>query len=992
MSMQNWLQDAQSYPNNDNGAFPNGDPSMAFMQTPSNPTFDFNHMQTPQMQQQRMQNGIVRNGSPTYNNSMYQTQPMIPSKRPRPREDSIGASPQQHPGNLAGSRSQTPQAPYPGGFQGAVNGSHHFPGPGLYQSAQQPGGHASPSPVVQNQSFNPGQHQRVQTMSPSPFSPATQNFAHQASPPQSENGSRVNTPQNGGSQYAQGMSYPGAQNQPFAPPMASQVNGAGLAQYNQHLQIQHQQQQQRMHEIRMRQLQQQRQQASAVNQMSQNPNQMSTHQIAALRAQQVQLAQQAQLAQQRPNNPEQLLRTLQQWAGQHGQQFNVQPMIAGRPISSVQLFIGVVKMGGSKKITALGQWPHVAHSMQFQGQQQMMAAQELQNYWQGHLALYEHLFGVQQKQQRAMMDPLRTTPQGQAGEQASRQDAFSPPKPVHSQSSQHLTQPQPQSQSHTQASFPNSAKQGHLQKDLGPTFSNGHLAEQVQVQAQTSNIHNRSQSTQATVATRYTKPATEPKVDPWPAKTQLNTEFEPAINPQGGRTVRSWGGLEIGSQSPFLEAVDEVLKYKLSVPKLEELGMIDIRALTLSLRSGLHAEVRLALDTLASLTKDYSGLLLDHCEDLLETLIDCADSQVQLLVDHSTEVSDEMLFNSYEETIRGCKTENVTLQSVPEYGTTEFDLDRAVNKLICVTTIIRNLSMLDANQSRIADPLVVRFMAIVIRYVGTRSMLLRAHRNVLDFSKDILTILANVSQHIDLPGKEEALCILHFLLAFAPSPPPINNEDEVLTFPSYLPRMHRYYPYAIDCMAKLLARGDPNRTFYRLIFAADTLSSPPSELLTRSFGLAIAALPEMGSPNLGALIKIRLPYLLQGLLAAEILTSLIPSSENELARSWLTSQDGFALSLSKLVIELGQQPQLAPQRHHPGRTPDPDPFGHATISERGFTIVWKLSERAKDATTSSKGLPFDVRASKQSVLAAMGNSALPPNVSRQLYALSIIDS
>lgn len=122
---------------------------------------------------------------------------------------------------------------------------------------------------MQGQAYNPqAPHQRLQTMSPSPFSPATQTYGAQASPSQSEHGSRVNTPQNGVQQYAQGMPYGGAPVQPFTPPPGSAVNGTALAQYNQHLQ--NQQQQQRINEARLRQMQQQRQhQAGALNSLAQ---------------------------------------------------------------------------------------------------------------------------------------------------------------------------------------------------------------------------------------------------------------------------------------------------------------------------------------------------------------------------------------------------------------------------------------------------------------------------------------------------------------------------------------------------------------------------------------------------------------------------------------------------------------------------------------------------------------------------------------------------
>lgn len=982
---------------------------MAFMQNPTASSFDFNQLQNQQLNQQRMQNGNVRNGSPAYHNPMYQTQAVIPSKRPHPREDGIGASPQQHPGALPGSRSQTPQASYPG-FPGAVNvnGGQQFPGTPTYQQFQQTGNHANQSPIMQSQVFNPqAPQQRVQTISPSPFSPATQTFVSQASPPQSEHGSRVNTPQNGAPHYTQGMSFAGVQGQPFTPPVSSTVDGAGLAQYNQHLQNQHQQQQQqlRLQDARVRQMQQQRQHGEAPNPMGQPSNQLSPHQIAAFRAQQ------AQQAQQRPNNPEQLLRTITQWAQQHGQHFNPQPVIAGRPISSVQLFMGVMKMGGSKRVNSMGQWPNVANFLHFSGPQQMAAAQELQSYWATNLAGYEHSFGLQQQQRRAMADPLRTPNHTAGGEMASRQDAFSPAKQMHIQSIQQPMQPPPSMQPHFHSPTKQMPPHPH---DPRQPLQNGYLPpQQGQGQGRPPNIYSIPQLpmqapphaipvaeiTRAPIA-KLKRSESSPYSNLWPKKKpffERCLNYESNIEIQDGDTVRTWGGLELQPHGPFIETIDDLLKFKLSVPRSEELGLIDLRALTLSLRSGMHAEVRLALDALASLSKDHSSqtpLVLGKAGDLLESLIDCADDQVQFLADHSAEVSDEMLFASYEDTIRNCKIENVTLQDVPEFGTPEYDLDRAANRLICITTILRNLSSSsDVNHIALADPMVIRLMATVVRYIGTRSMMLRTHMNVLDFSKDILTILSNVSQHIDLPGREEALCILHFLLSFAPSPAPNSADDGEVTFSLFHAGTHRYYPQAIDSLAKLLARGDPNRTFYRLIFVSDTASPPPFDLLTRAFGLAIAALPGVANNNPGSLIKARLPHLIQGLLAAEILASMIPSTEHQLARSWLASPDGFAVSLMRIVIELGKQPPPQPaQRHHQGRVPDSDPLGYATITERGFAVLRKLTEKAKDIDGFSRELPYGVLPDKRTVVAALVLPNLPPDVARQLCALSLLDT
>ena len=1011
--MPTWLNDAQPFPNNEHGAFNTAvDPSMGFMQTPTTSSFDFNQLQHQQIQQ-RLQNGHTRNGSPGYHNPLYPTQALVPAKRPRPQEDNVGASPQQHPGVLPGSRSQTPQGPYPG-FQGTINGTSQFPGPNQFAQYQQPTNTSSQSPNMPNQAFNShAPQQRLSTMSPSPFSPATQSFGGQTSPPQSEHGSRVNTPQNNGQQYSQGIPYgSGAPAQPFTPPPGSMTNGGTLSQYNQTLQ--RQQQQQKVNDARMRQLQQQyQQQGSSLNPAGQMPVQMSPQQLASLRAQQAS----------RMNSPEQLLRTITLWAQQNGLPFNPQPLIAGRPISAVQLFMGVIKSGGSKHLTLSSSWPKVATFLQFQPHHLVVAAQDLQNYWHSNLAAYEQFFmsqQQQQQQQRRMAESMRAPGHPQGVDTAARQGMFSPTKQVHTMQGSQLMQPPPQM--HAQYHTP-TKNIGAQPPDPRQQLQNGYMMpQQAQNQGRPSSLYNtpqtpmqaqpalvqRQETPRTSTASKDEKRIASQKRDIWPAKNPICDPLEPRVVRQSGTPPTSYGGYEvnphenhINAKSYFLQNVDDSLKWVVGVPRLEELGVIDIRALIKSLCSGLHADVRYALDTLSSLCAEMPIIKLEDCEDLLESLVDCADSQVQMLAEHSTEVSDVMLINSYEDTIRGCKAENMTLQDTPAFGSLEHDLDRAADRLICITTILRNLSFLERNHQIMADSVVIRFISSTIRYVGTRSMLLRTHQNLLDFCKDVLLYLTNVSHRIDLPGKEEASCILHFLLSFAPTPAPNGADNGEITFFPYLPGIHRYYPHAVDSLAKLLARDDPNRTMYRSVFAADSASTPPFDLLTRAFGLAIATIPETGSPQLGSIIKARAPSMVQGLLSAEILVSLIPASEHELARSWLASQDGFALSLLRIVVELSKAPPplIPPQRDHRGRAADPDPTGMVTITERGFAVLRKLAEKAKDAEGGVSGLPIGVLPDKRTVVAALAQRQPDHaprdwnvDVIRQLCALSSLDT
>ena len=1012
MSMPAWLNDAHPLSNGDHGAFHHTpDPSMAFMQNTPNP-LEYSQVQ---------QNGSALNGS-------YPTQSLIPSKRSRPREDSVAASPGQTPGAIPGTRSQTPQqTPYPG-FQGSVNGSHQFQG-NTYQPFPNASNTTSPSPVMQNQMFNPqALPQQMQTGSPALFSPPPQNFHPQASPVSSEHASRNNTPQNGGQAYAQGMSYTGASSQSFNPTIATNSPGAPLAQYNQA--VTSMQQQQRMHEIRqqqlMRQLQanntavQNRRLGMQMNPPTGTPAQMANYSMAT-RAQQAQAAQQTMI---RSSNPEQFIRTIAQFMQQRQLPFNPNPTAAGRPINLYQLFFTVMKQGGSRRFTSGAQWAHLAANLHVPQQQLPAAAQDLHNYWQNNLAIFESSY-IQQQKQRAMNEQMKMT--GQFGE-AAPQGQWSPARqPVSQSPGQQLHRPM-NTQLSTQPDYPNQGRLGQNQDTRNPQQNGWSTPQPSSTQfrqpisytsqatsalpPQSTALDNGSLPAQAaSVAVKQeARPASsrksESNYDETPRVQPIPPELSPKMLPKG--SPLSHGGLHVVWLANKRESADEQIKAKMDneiplideieisrpwLPSAEEFGLIDIRALTLSLRSGLHAEVRLALDSLSrlsSLTHHSHQALkpdLQRCEELLEVLIDCAEEQLDMLAENTTEISDEMLINSYDDMLRGCKVETETLLEIPKFGDLHYKLDHAVDRLLCITTILRNFSYPPvASSSRLAEPFVINFITAVIRYLGTRNMLLRTHQNTLNLSKDIIILLSNISQEIDLPSKEDALCILHFLLSFAPLPLPTDLKAQELAFSHYDPLKNRYYPYAVDTLAKLLARDDPNRTFYRLIFLADSASSTPYEMLTRTFGLAIAGIPSQNSPDFLKTIRnqSRAPVIAQGLLSAEILSGLIPSSEHSLARSWLTSQDCFASSLIEIALLFGDSAVPPTVRYPNGRYTESDRSPSNSIAQHSVAVLAKLAERSKDPDNPNMTLPSSIIPKKRRFLDAMKSDSLNGNLLRQL--------
>ena len=708
-------------------------------------------------------------------------------------------------------------------------------------------------------------------------------------------------------------------------------------------------------------------------------------------------------------NPDQFARGIAQWMQQRNMTLDIHPTVTGRPFHVLHLFTTVIRLGGSKTVTEASQWTDIAKLLHVPQAQLSTAAHELQNYWHVNLSAYE-TFWQQNQRQRIMSERVRSSQNVQSGDMSNIQGQFSPVRQAESQISEQQRQPMLHAPSqlpsefhtppkpvnpHAQDAF--QFKQNGYPPPQGGQFPSGQ-SNKFSLSQPGANvpIYRRTQSSGVRTGLNSIKkefPRHSDNAVEMPRIAPLPEMYKPLAEPLEKRKglSQAHGGIQALDWAPV---VDELLEAKPNVPAIHELGVIDVRALTMSLRSGIHAEVRLALDTLAALSNrmDSPTLDLEDCEDLIEVLIECAEDQVEVLAENAAEVSDAMLISSYEEIVRGCRVEVNSLQEVHEFGTLECELDRSVERLICITTIIRNLSFTPVNQRLLAEPIVVKFMTGVIRYLGTRNMLLRSQRNTLDFTKDAVIYFSNVAQAIDLPGKEEALCILHFLLSFAPSPPPTTNGDEDVSFAPYNPTVHRYFPPAVDSLAKLLARDDPNRTFYRGIFAAECASMPPHDLLTRTFGLAIAPMPEYRQINLLAIIEARKAYLAQGLLAAEILAGLIPSSEHGLARSWLSSQDGFAPNLVKIVSALAQRVSHERQRNPiTGGFYDADFLGYNTITFRGIAVLRKLAEKAKDVEGHVNALPPGILPRKESLLGSLLSPKLDVDVIRQLCNYSVLE-
>ncbi|CAJ2509666.1 Uu.00g146920.m01.CDS01 [Anthostomella pinea] len=1045
--MSSWINEAAAVPNHNGNGFahmndPNSmagagimDPS-AFMASagqfasPGHPGQQ--QFANPQQMAAAMQNGQMRNASPSFANPVYQTNPVIPSKRPRPREDSISASPRQNPGMLPTSRADTPQqAQYPGYQPNAMQQQN--PGQPQHYPHLKPNGSAtaSPSPVMAGNQLRPGSvPQRVNTASPHPFSPASQHFGPQASPVPSEHSgtpqpgmymNAPNFPQGFHPNYAPSPSParpPSAQNH-LAPQMMPHPMGQMAQQMQQMPQMpqmhpnqmytpqqmqhmQHMQQMQAAHaaqghstmdqqKIMMHQmrLQQQYSQANmpqmAAQLQAQNMAQSMAQGRAGMMPRQAMPMQNGQMPpgamrpQQpaqvpRGTNPEGFLKNLITFMSMHKLPLDTNPIIEGRPLALLQLFQNVSKFKGYRAVTASNGWPQVAASVGFHPQQFPSAPNQVRAIYERNLLKFEEAWAMQQRSQQVKHQAGGSggMPGGSSQGNPQRMGQMSPQQ--HGQPGQPHMQ-----QQHVQTPVKQMAPGPGVQQANVNGFSTPNHPQMVQQQANAPSGHLRnsmSGSIEGTPASSdfpmrspipagkpgsISVPHTQQQADSAQVNGASALPFpgpfatDPDVYVPCSRELHmsGHGGFDMDVMSRL---GSELEKWRPDIPPPQELGNIDLHALTKSLQCGIHGEIRMALDTLASVTRTAEvapNLVIDlrHCEDLVESLIDTAEEQVDLLAEKAEPVADEIDLTSYEEVVRACRGEQYILRKVPVFGDADYELERAADRLLAITTIMRNLSFYEPNQLVLADEVVTKFLCSVIRSLGTHENLLGTAQNALDFMKDVIVLLSNIAGCVEIPGREQALCLLQFLLAFAPSPAP-NVTAEKLVFSPFEPSVHVYLPHAIDALAKLLARDEPNRTHYKIIFATDATASLPYELLTRTFAFAISPIPDQNKEtrpaNLPSFVEARKPLLMQGLLAADIIAQLAPGYETRVTRSWLTSSEGFAHNLFRLIYKLCTQAEPTPRQGGNARNQPREDVDVLYIVTCGISTLRRLSEKAKD--------------------------------------------
>jgi len=91
------------------------------------------------------------------------------------------------------------------------------------------------------------------------------------------------------------------------------------------------------------------------------------------------------------------------------------------------------------------------------------------------------------------------------------------------------------------------------------------------------------------------------------------------------------------------------------------------------------------------------------------------------------------------------------------------------------------------------------------------------------------------------------------------------------------------------------------------------------------------------------IVEARKAYLTQGMLAADILTTLAPSNDANLARAWIESEDGWAVALLNLaaLLSVDRNQTAGPK----GRELGMDTETFKLITYRALTMMKRLAEK-----------------------------------------------
>ncbi|CAI2168540.1 2583_t:CDS:2 [Funneliformis geosporum] len=356
------------------------------------------------------------------------------------------------------------------------------------------------------------------------------------------------------------------------------------------------------------------------------------------------------------------------------------------------------------------------------------------------------------------------------------------------------------------------------------------------------------------------------------------------------RKVDSYGGLDL--------RVFEKFSLPLTIPGIQELGAVDVHALTMSLKCGMKLEVTNALNTLTTLS--YRNCLeLKQCGDLIDVLFDMVLEYVDY-VSLNEEIVEESIisqrkFKSYRE-----------LYQLSKQECEEFALRDSISEewlplheqCWCVTNMIRNFSFNFENQEHLASH--PRFLAVLMRilYIGCDDNYMQnTYNSENDFGSDLkakrIKVIRKRAYYI-LELRKSVLIILSNIAAYIPLPSIYVARDLLTLIGDFMDSMDDYYSQiALEVFSKLSVSYD-NR---------QRIGGCDESTLTSFFHCLIQMLPKIENVihgGAGRLVAQDLPYL--ATLVMAIYNFVCLSGEG--MRKKIISTPGFISRMLRMAISL----------------------------------------------------------------------------------------
>lgn len=753
------------------------------------------------------------------------------------------------------------------------------------------------------------------------------------------------------------------------------------------------------------------------------------------------------------------IKSLIEFSQRRGTPLSTCPPIAGRPVNFYSLYAAVKNYGGAELVSQRQHWPLVTRLLEID----LDMASEIQAIYMKFVHPFVQTVSSHKLQQHQMSQAVDTpnTHQKQDSEQFVYQ--------------QHLQE----QQQNLQRKMQNLSENERL-----PPSSSTETSKIIQQPTTTSELQRGLEEKPANSSHTQLKSGPILKPRPLVRIPMLNERYTPKK-----RKIEFKGGYDVHVLSRIGKDVESLSP---EFPLFQELGTVNIHAITLALKSQIPGEVRQALDKLALVSSNPSqniilsespGLVnalgtvgLDLLENLrsekatntvsttsgnsnveeeeeeetdlissvfnayhtwdsseqdvvfhvdsltgdpvtdvldqkavsrLEKIIQDDDTDFNNEVDtpmpttNFSEVgsgSDYFGFTPYLDLLELCKDELDSLHQKKCACTNSFWKEILLDRLICVTMILRNLAFTEQNQTLLVEePAVMKFVFFLIRSLAEKPDLIPLKRRQLSIHKDIVTLLSHIGLHVSLPTAADSFSVLLLLLSFSSDPDPFCKKDlskselegEKIFFREYDPSTHRYLACAVDALAKLIPRDPPNRTFFKEIFLNTCIDDDylqllnkhlagrdivPFEFLTKVFVLSMSAIPRSDFRVIPKALELRVPLLQQSFLIAENLISMIPahgyfddilltySSESEKSPTgmttavleaqksynvchwWLESIESFGPTLLRATCALG----AIYSKTHTGE--EINPF--SKITRRAISVLRALAQKSTSFQTS----------------------------------------